>query len=317
MNLKSETPHNRKNVISRRSFVALSAAAPFTLPAAPQRIPVGLELYSVRNALSQDLIATVRAVAKMGYEGVEFYAPYFAWTPGYAKEVRKLLDDLGIRCFSTHNDASSFTPENLSKASELNQTIGSKFIVMASAGRVDHLDGWKRVADTLSRAAGTLRPAGLRAGYHNHHLEFTLVEGRRPIEIIAANTPEDVTLQLDVGTCVEAGSDPVAWINGNPRRITSLHCKDWAPGPGNGYKVLFGDGVSPWKKIFDAAEMGGGVEYYLIEQEGSAYPELETAERCLAKFRQVHNRAFFKDPDRTVRSMANRNAAKSQGRRPA
>jgi sugar phosphate isomerase/epimerase len=67
-----------------------------------------------------------------------------------------------------------------------------------------------------------------------------------------------------------------------------VHCKDWAPDAGKGYKVLFGEGVAPWKQIFQAAEKTGGVEYYLIEQEGSAYPSLETVERCLTSFRKLH-----------------------------
>src|SRR5688572_16578296 len=123
--------------ISRRSFLALSAAAPlaFTTLAA-KRIPVGIELYSVRDELAKDLPATVRAVAKMGYEVVEFYSPYYSWTTEYAKGVRKQLDDLGIRCPSTHNGPNAFTPEGIGKAMELNQILGSKTIVMASAGRV-------------------------------------------------------------------------------------------------------------------------------------------------------------------------------------
>jgi len=106
--------------------------------------------------------------------------------------------------------------------------------------------------------------------------------------VIAENTGKEVVLQFDVGTCIEAGSDPVAWIDKNPGRIVSMHCKDWSPEPGKGYKALFGEGVAPWKKIFEAAETTGGIEYYLIEQEGSAYPPLETAERCLATFRKLH-----------------------------
>src|ERR1700736_4174286 len=98
--------------ISRRSILALTAGAPLARAAAGWRhIPVGLELYSVRDELKQDLMGTVRAVAKLGYEGVEFFSPYFDWTPEYAKEVRKLLDDLNIRCFSTHNGPKSFTNE--------------------------------------------------------------------------------------------------------------------------------------------------------------------------------------------------------------
>ena len=276
------------DLISRRSFLALAGAAPFALGSTKaKRVPIGLELYSVRDELAKDLPATVRAVAKMGYEVVEFYSPYYSWTPAYAKEVRKLLDDLGIRCHSTHNGANAFTPEGLEKAIELNQALGAKFIVMASAGNVTGLDGWKAVGDRLSRAAEKLKPLRMRAGFHNHKSEFLMLEGKRPMEVLAANTPKEVTLQLDVGTCVEAGYDPVAWIKANPGRITSIHCKEWAAAEGKGYRVLLGEGDAPWAKIFKAAESKGGVEYYLIEQEGSRFPSLETAERCLANYKKL------------------------------
>ncbi|MDQ6699331.1 MAG: sugar phosphate isomerase/epimerase [Acidobacteriota bacterium] len=275
-----------RDLISRRVFLTTAAVAPLAAGAAAKKIPVGLELYSVRDELKKDLLGTVRAVAKMGYEGVEFFSPYFDWTVERAKEIRTVLDDTGIRCFSTHNGAKSFTPENLPHAIELNRIIGSKFIVMASSGKVDGIAGWKGVAETLNRAAEKLKPVGLRAGYHNHLPEFQQVEGQLPMDVLAANTGKDVMLQLDVGPCIESGNDPVAWIDKHPGRIRSLHVKDWAPE--KGYKVLLGEGTAPWKKIFQAAEKTGGAEYYLIEQEGSAYPPLETAERCLAAFKKLH-----------------------------
>jgi sugar phosphate isomerase/epimerase len=278
--------------ISRRRFLAAAAAAPLATAVAQQRktgtrVPVGLELYSVRDELGKDLTGTVTAVAKMGYQVVEFYAPYFSWTTAQAKDVRKLLDDLGIKCNSTHNGPNAFSGDGVAKAIELNNIIGAKYVAMASAGRVNGLDGWKGVADTLTAASEKFRPAGLHGGYHNHQAEFTPVDGKRPIEIIAANTPRDFMLQLDVGTCVEVGSDPVAWIKGNPGRIRALHLKDWAPG--EGYKVLFGEGKAPWKEIFAAAESVGGAEYYLIEQEGSRFAPFETAEKCLAGYKQIHS----------------------------
>lgn len=280
------------NSISRRSFLSLAGttSVALALPAtAKKRVPVGIELYSVRDELAKDPMGTVRAIAKMGYEVVEFFSPYYQWTPEYAKEVRELLDELKIKCLSTHNGANAFTPEGIQKAIDLNQIVGSKTIVMASPGRVTGLDSWKAVAEKLSMASEKLKPLGMRAGYHNHKPEFVAVETKRPIEILAANTPKDVTLQLDIGTCVEAGYDPVAWINANPGRIRSLHLKDWGAGTGadNGYRVLFGEGESPWKKIFAAAEAKGGVEYYLIEQEGSRFSSLETAERCLATYKKM------------------------------
>jgi sugar phosphate isomerase/epimerase len=275
--------------LSRRSFLRAAAAAGPLAAALAQskRIPVGIEMYSVRNELDKDLMGTTRAVGKMGYQVMEFYAPYFNWPPEKAKEVRALLDELGVKCNSTHNDARYFTPENLPKAIELNKILGAKYMVMASAGRPANLDGWKAVAERLTTASETLRAAAMHAGYHNHQTEFMPLEGKRPIEVIAANTPKDLMLQLDVGTCVEAGSDPVAWIEANPGRIRCLHCKDWAPGPEKGYKVLFGEGDAPWKRIFAAAESKGGVEYYLIEQEGSRFPAMETAEKCLANWKKM------------------------------
>ncbi|HLY19545.1 MAG TPA: sugar phosphate isomerase/epimerase family protein [Bryobacteraceae bacterium] len=273
--------------LSRRAFCALTAAAPLASALAQgTKLPAGLELFSVRNELQKDLMGTVRAVARMGYEDVEFFSPYFQWKPDYAREVRKMMDDAGIRCLSTHNGGESFTPEGISHAIELNQIIGSRFVVWASAGSPKTLDAWKTVADRLNQGADKLKAAGLRAGYHNHQLEFTPLDGKRPIEVLAANTSPDIMLQLDVGTCIEAGSDPVAWIEQNPGRIRSMHCKDWSPQ--KGYRVLLGEGVAPWKKLFEAAEKTGGIEYYLVEQEGSDYPAFETAERCLASFRKLH-----------------------------
>jgi sugar phosphate isomerase/epimerase len=276
---------------TRRKFMASGALLPWALrPAdapAANAIPVGLEMYSVRDALGKDPTGTVRTVAAMGYQGLEFYAPYFAWTDAQAKDMRKLLDQLKIRCFSTHNDSDYFSGDKLQHARQLNLILGSKYMVMASSHDEPGLDKWREVANTLNTAAEKLEPHGLKAGYHNHQMEFTATDGVRPIEILARNTNPSVMLQLDVGTCIEAGADPVAWIKANPGRIRSMHCKDWSPEPAKKYSVLFGEGVADWKALFHAAENGGGIEYYLVEQEGSRFPELETAEKCLQRFQNV------------------------------
>ena len=263
------------------------AAAPLAAAASTSKsIPVGLELYSVRDELNKDLMGTVRGVAHMGYQCVEFYAPYYGWTTDYAAKVRAALDELGIRCYSTHNGLNSFTPEGLGKAMDLNKTLGSRYLVLASPGELSGLDDYRRVADALNKANDTMKRQGLHAGYHNHDAEWRPIEGQKPMEVLSAALDKEVMLQLDLGTCLEAGGDPVAWINQNPGRIRSMHVKDWSPQ--RGYKVLTGEGIAPWKKIFAAAEMRGGIEYYLIEQEGSEYPEMETADKCLAAFRKLH-----------------------------
>jgi sugar phosphate isomerase/epimerase len=278
------------STLSRRTFLSLAA----TLPLAARlggaaKVPVGLELYSVRNELSKDLFGTVKTVAKMGYEVVEFYSPYYQWTPQMATDVRKLLDDVGLKCHSTHNGANAFAPDGLQKAIDLNKTIGSHLVVMASpGGEISGADGWKKVADTLTAAQEKLKALGMAAGYHNHGPEWKAVDGpKRAMDILAANTPRDVVLQLDVGTCVAAGADPVAWINANPGRIKTMHCKDWKAGEKQ-YAVNFGDGDAPWKAIFDAAEKAGGLEFYLIEQEaGPENEQLQRADQSLKNFKRL------------------------------
>jgi sugar phosphate isomerase/epimerase len=278
------------HTLSRRAFLGTTAAAPLAFAAAlrARAVPIGLELYSVRTELGKDLLGTVAAVGKMGYEVVEFYAPYLDWTPETAKQVRAVLDDNGLKCHSTHNNGPSFTPDGLKKAIALNQIIGSRALIMASAPRATTLDAWKGVAAQLTSIADQLRPLGMSTGYHNHQVEWRPIDGMRPMDLLASETPKDVTLQFDVGTCVEMGADPIAWIRANPGRIRSVHCKDWSKSAR--YMAAFGEGDAPWKAIFDAAEQAGGVEYYLIEQETGAEQggELPMVERCLANWKRLH-----------------------------
>ena len=269
----------------------MAAAAPLaaTVFGQSKTVPIGLELYSVRGELKKDLKATVTAVAKMGYQVVEFYSPYFSWTTEQAKENRKLLDDLGIKCLSTHNGANSVNDTNINKAIELNQILGSKYIIVASAGKVNGPDGWKTFAEQMSAAVEKLRPHKLATGFHNHQTEWKPFEnGERAMDILAKNTPKDFALQLDAGTVVEAGADPIAWIKANPGRIKSIHLKDW--GKAQGYNVAFGEGDVPWKGLFQAAESAGGVEYYLIEQEHAGPDgEIAMAERCMNNYRKMQS----------------------------
>jgi sugar phosphate isomerase/epimerase len=274
---------------SRREFLAVTAAAPLapslSALASPGNLPIGLELYSVRNDLKTDEKGTLRAVAKLGYQCVEFYAPYYSWTADHAKEIRQELDELGVKCYSTHNGFNALDPSGIEKAIELNKILGARYVVLAHPGDVHGVSDWMKVAERLNAANTTLAASGLHAGYHNHQLEWMVVDGKKPIEILAANTDKSIMLQLDVGTCLETGNDPVAWINRNPGRIRSLHLKEWSPDVG--YKALFGEGKGPWKEIFAAAESTGGAEYYLIEQEGSRYSEIETAGKCLEAYKKT------------------------------
>ena len=296
--------------IDRRHFIGLSSVLPAVLAAGtsglhafaadntsaepPKKRPIGLELYSVRGELMRSPFATLKAVAKIGYEAVEFYAPYFSWSPPMAKDIRSLMDDEGLRCYSTHNHFDSFKPgeANMGKAIELNQILGARHLILSSApGGTKGIEDWKRLCGQLTTAVDQLNAHGLLAGFHNHQTEWAPLDGGvRVMDVIAANTPKEFVLQFDVGTCMEAGADPLAWIKANPGRIRSLHLKDWAPGDSKlekGYRVLFGEGVTPWKEILAAAESVGGAEFYLMEQEGSRFSEYETAAKSLTTWKAL------------------------------
>lgn len=278
---------------TRRSFLAAVGTLPWALDAlaaergSRKRVPIGIQMYSVRDDEKRDLMGTLKSLREMGYECVEFWAPYFDWTVARAKEVRKQLDDLGLRCYSNHTAAKHFTDEHLPHVIELNHTLGSRYVIMAHAGPQKDLDGWRRTAEVLSKTAPKLKQASLGCGYHNWDVDFRPVNGTRPIDILTGNTPKEVAFQLDVATCLAASADPLDFIKSNAGRVKTYHLKDWSDDPQKKYLVLLGEGIGRWSEVLELAETVGGVEHYLIEQEGSRFSQMETARRCLDNFKSI------------------------------
>ena len=139
----------------------------------------------------------------------------------------------------------------MQKAIELNQIIGSKYIVMASPGQVTTADSWKAVADRLNAGARDAEAArhGRRVPQPRRRVA---AGGRQAADGHPGAEHADKTwcCSSTSAPASRSGADPVAWINANPGRIKSMHCKDWKAG-GAGYAVLFGEGDAPWAKIFD------------------------------------------------------------------
>jgi len=242
-------------------------------------------MFSLRAEEQQDRLATLTAVAKMGYQGVEFYAPYYDWTPAYAKTVRAHLDSVGLRCFSNHTNRAHFTAAHLSKVADLNSILGSRHVVMAHSVEVTgEQDGWKKLAAELTTAHETLKKYGLSAGFHNWPDEFKTIDGYRPIDVLIANTPADLGFQIDTYGPFHHGADLVAFLHQHRNRVRSYHLKDWAA---TRNRLILGEGDVKWPPIFEAAERVGGVEYYLIEQEGSRLTPMETARIGLEQYRRL------------------------------
>src|SRR5258708_28756259 len=173
--------------ISRRDFLkmtatsaALAAAGPATLLGADSgyggnKIPVGVQLYSVRNELQRDFEGTLKAVAKAGYKGVEF-AGYYNRD---AKTIRQLLDDLGLKCCGSHTQFPTLLDDNLPMTIEFNKILGNKFLIAPSLPRkyTATKQGWLDAADALNQIADKSKANGMRVGYHNHTEEFKPIDG--------------------------------------------------------------------------------------------------------------------------------------------
>lgn len=279
--------------LSRRHFLAAAAGLPAATAAlqAARRIPVALELFSLRQDAAKNLPATLAAIAKMGYEGIELVGEKGGLqntTPfGFsAKEVRKMADDVGLRIFSAHHTMRLLSDDQLEATVEFNQILGNNRIIVAWLDPTKTIQPWYDHAKRFNEIAARLRKHNMRLGFHNHGHELALVEGRRPWDVFCDNTDKDIMLQLHVASFPAAGLDILEYLRRYPGRTTSLHLNDHAPGKRG---VLLGEGVVDWKKLFETAETVGGLEFYIIEQE--SYPEgmspMEAVERCLQNFRRL------------------------------
>ena len=278
--------------IPRRTFLktcattaALSGACPAGLFAAAsyggKTIPFGLQLYSVRDECAKDLLSTVKAVAKMGYKGVEF-AGYHGRD---AKTLRKLLDDSGLKCCGTHIGLDTLLGENLAKTVEFNQTLGNPFLIVASLpGKYTKTrQTWEEAADRFSEVADKLKPHGMRTGYHNHSIEFKPIDGALPWDIFFNRAKKEVVIQFDTGNGMADGGDPMVFLKKHPGRVASVHVKPFSKAKPN---ALIGDDEQPWKDIFHVCETTAGVEWYIIEYEKDAYAPLVNVEKTLEVMRR-------------------------------
>ena len=246
-----------------------------------ERIPIALQLYSVREDCAKDLSLTLQAVAQMGYEGVEF-AGYYDRS---AEELRGMCDDLELKVVGTHTGLNTLLGDELEKTVEFNKVLGNPYLIvpgLAGEYRESH-DAWKSTANIFNDIAAKIADEGMYTGYHNHAVEFTPMDGAIPWDTFASNTRDDVVLQIDTGHVLRAGADNVSFIERYPSRYKIVHIKEFSS---TNDKALIGEGEIPWDEVFNAFETVGGTEWYIVEQESYPYPPLECAERCLDALRK-------------------------------
>ena len=272
--------------VSRRHFVRTSTAliagsagvAHFGAfaAAAKKKIPLALQLYSVRKDCERDLPAVLNQVGRIGYKAVEF-AGYYGRD---ARTLRQLLNDAGLKCCGTHIQLNALLGDELEKTIEFNKTLGNPNLIVASLPEKNRKtkDDWQKTADTFSEIAAKVKPRGMRVGYHNHSAEFEPLDGEIPWDIFFSRASRDVKIQFDIGNAMHAKTPALAtnYLTKYPGRTISVHVKPFSK---SNPDALIGNDELPWKKIFDQCENIAGVEWYIVEYERENEPPLVSVEK--------------------------------------
>ena len=280
------------SLTSRRTFLkatgAIAAAASMgidKLVAAPPNMPIGIQLYSVRSLLSKGgnpdqatLDTVLGQVRTAGYTVCEA-AGYYGRT---APELRKSLDNAGLRCLSTHHGLGQLR-EQLDELIEYGHTLGLKFMVCSSAGGQHKdptakgeltVDDWHWVADQYNQIGEKVKAAGMTFGFHNHTGEYATIDGVWIYgELMRLTDPRYVVFEMDAGWVSAAGYDPITMLKKAPERFQLMHVKDVAKGAdGKWHSAVLGRGKMDYAPIMAAAT---GLKQYFVEQEEFEMPVIE------------------------------------------
>ena len=253
---------------------------PSRLFADPLGKPIGLELYTLRDQLTKDLLGTMKLVAGIGYKEVELYDLY-GKTPA---EFATILKDNGLTAPSGHY-MTKHLMSNWEKHIEDAKTIGLEYMVNAILDPEERktFDDYKRLAELFNKAGEQTQKAGIQYCYHNHNFEFKKYGDTTAYDYLPkALDPKLVNFEMDCFWVTHAGQDPVAYFEKHPGRLPLLHIKDMKdePAPTQAFDAklgLFahvGHGTIDWKRIFAAAPTGGMKQFY-VEQDECEQPPLE------------------------------------------
>ena len=252
-----------------------------------KKIPIGLQLFSVRGECGKDLPATLKSVADLGYVGVEpwgYGGDKLEWQGWSGPDIRKMLDDNGLICCGMHLATGALMGDNLARTIELNQQLGNKFLIIAADGqRMGAVDTIMELAQILDGAAEQLKPLGMETGYHAHGFDFKEFDGRTAWDILFSNTSKDVVMQMDIGNCAGGGGDPIAILRKFPGRARSVHLKEYGGGP----DAVIGEGEADWDVIFDLCERTHDTEWYVVEEGGSDGLGFDVCARSLAALKKM------------------------------
>lgn len=247
---------------------------------------IGLQLYTVRDAMQQDFHGTIARVATIGYKEVELAGfaqdatgkvTYWNHSP---EEVHSALDSQGLSVPSTHVTFKSLSPDNFAHIIDASKVLGHSYIVCPWIEEEvrKQPDGWKHAAETFNHAGEACKKAGIQFAYHNHWFEFDNTSGKMPYDFLLKETDANlVKMELDLCWIVVGGQDPLQYFAKNPGRFPLVHVKDMKKIPkvdssgGQNFgdsldMTSVGNGVIDWKHILGKSEQAG-IKHYFVEHD--------------------------------------------------
>jgi sugar phosphate isomerase/epimerase len=285
---------------SRRDFVKTSAASVLCTSALFKsnrayaqslKLPLGLQLYSVRELLPKDYAGTLKDLASLGYLEVEA-AGYYNHS---AAEVKQAIDNAGLKLVSAHY-ASDPLHEKFDEILAFHHELGVTHLICSWPGKNPAhlkksapsekkneftLDDWKWNADQFNKFGEKMKAAGITFGYHNHSMEFHAIDGVVPlVELMRLTDPDKVSLELDCGWVIVGGADPVEYLRKYAKRINMLHIKDFdmREKSANGEPKIteLGQGTIDNHPILEQAAKNGTVTHCFVEQEAFTVPPMQS-----------------------------------------
>lgn len=246
-----------------------------------KEIPIGLQLYSVREDCKKDMAAVLKAVGKMGYQGVEF-AGYFDHK---AEDLRKMLDENKLKCCGTHTGIDTLLEDQFDKTVAFNKTLGNRFLIVPSLphDRTASVEALQGTGKLFTELAAKAKPHKMRVGYHAHAGDLKKIGDKTAWEILFEAAGPEVVMQLDTSNCLDGGGDPVAILKKFPGRATTVHLKEHGGKKG----AVIGEGEVNWKEVIQLCRTTAGTRWFIVEQESYAGAPLDSVKACLENLHKL------------------------------
>jgi len=292
-------------ITSRRDFVktaSLLSAGLFIKPSffKYDKTKIGLQLYTVREAMAQDPAGTLAKVAQIGYNSVEG-ATYTGTENFYGMDAatfKQLLQKNGLIMPSAHYrlgeeqqngaDVQGTILHDWQKAVDDAAAVGIKYMVAAylSESERGDLNHYKQVAAQFNKAGEVCKKAGIQFCYHNHYnFEFDKQDNQYPYDILLNETDKDlVKMEMDIYWISKAGQDPVKLFNEHPGRFPLWHVKDMDNTPQHNFTEV-GNGVIDFKSIFKYADKAG-LQYFFVEQDQTPGDPFDSITKSITYIKQ-------------------------------